>query len=127
MTRRSALLALAAFFAAPLAAIAAGQPFEQAPFDAARKAGKPVLVMVYADWCPTCRRQDPVVEALLKTPEFAKVALFRVDFDMQDDVLAAFKVQRQSTLIVFKGEREVARSTGDTKHESIAAMLRKGL
>jgi hypothetical protein len=46
---------------------------------------------------------------------------------MQDDVLAAFKVQRQSTLIVFKGEREMARSTGDTKPDSIAAMLRKAL
>lgn len=127
MTRRSALLAFAALLAAPFAALAGGQPFEQAPFDAARRAGKPVLVMVYADWCPTCRKQDPAVEALLKTPEFAKFALFRVDFDMQDDVLAAFKVQRQSTLIVFKGEREVARSTGDTRPDSIAAMLRKAL
>lgn len=127
MTRRSALLALATLCLAPLAAVAAGQPFEQVPFDAARKAGKPVLVMVYADWCPTCRKQDPVVEALLKTPEFAKVALFRVDFDMQDEVLKALEVQRQSTLIVFKGGREVARSTGDTKPDSIAAMLRKGL
>ncbi len=53
-------------------------------------APKPVLVMVYADWCPTCRKQDPVVEALLKTPEFAKVALFRVDFAKLEEALPAF-------------------------------------
>ena len=70
---------------------------------------------------------NKVVEALLKTPEFAKVALFRVDFDMQDEVLAAFKVQRQSTLIVFKGSNEVGRSVGDTNPAAIEALLSKAL
>lgn len=125
MLRRSFLGLLALLPLVPVAQAATGQPFETAPFDAARKAGKPVLVMVYAEWCPTCRKQDPAVDALIKTPEFAGFEVFRVDFDMQDDVLEAFKVRKQSTLIVFKGQKEVARSTGETRPEAIAELLRK--
>ena len=33
----------------------------------------------------------------------------------------------QSTLIVFKGGKEVGRSTGDTSKDSIAALLQKTL
>ena len=120
-------IAALAFFCLASLAVAAGIPFEQAPFEAAKKAGKPVVVMVYAEWCPTCRKQDPAVDALLKTPEFAKFELFRVDFDMQEEELRALRVSRQSTLIIYKGEKEVSRSTGETRPEMIATQLRKAL
>ena len=51
----------------------------------------------------------------------------RVDFDSQKDVLRRFGVQRQSTLIVFKGATEMGRSVGDTGKTSIEALLAKGL
>jgi len=47
------LVWLAWLLAAP--SFAAGQKFDQATFDALLKSGKPTLVMVHADWCPTCR------------------------------------------------------------------------
>ena len=40
---------------------------------------------------------------------------------------AEFNVQRQSTLIVFKGKQEAGRSVGDTNAASIEALLAKGL
>ena len=45
----------------------------------------------------------------------------------QKDVLRRFNVQRQSTLIVFKGKQEAGRSVGDTNAASIEALLAKGL
>ena len=125
MLRRSVLGLLVTFLLTASALAATGKPFEMEPFNAARRAGKPILVMVYAEWCPTCRKQDPAVEALMRTPEFAGFEVFRVDFDMQDDVLDAFKVRKQSTLLVFKGDKEVARVTGETRPEAIAELLRK--
>lgn len=107
------------------AAMAAGQGFDQAAFDALLKQGKPVLVHVHADWCPTCKAQDAVLSDLLKTPELQGLTALRVDFDAQKDVVKTFKARSQSTLIVFKGGKEVGRSTGDTKKESIAALLKK--
>jgi len=47
--------------------------------------------------------------------------------DNQKDAVRNFGAQSQSTLIVFKGEKEISRSVGDTKSESIAALLGSAL
>ncbi len=41
------------------------KPFTQAEFSAAQKDGKPILVDIFAPWCPTCRAQKPILEVLL--------------------------------------------------------------
>ena len=115
------LLAAATSFAAET------KPFDQATFEALQAAGKPVLVDVYADWCPTCKAQEPLISALIVSAEFKDYTVLRVNFDTQKDVRKVLNVPNQSTLIVYRGKREVVRSTGDTSKESIAASLRKGL
>lgn len=105
----------------------ANAAFDAAKFDALGKEGKPVLIAIHADWCPTCKAQEPIVAELLKTTEFKGITAFRVDFDGQKDAVKRFKATMQSTLIVFKGGKEVGRSTGDTKKDSIAALLRKAI
>jgi thiol-disulfide isomerase/thioredoxin len=103
------------------------KPFDQATFDALQAANKPVLVDVYADWCPTCKQQEPLISALIGSPEFKDYTVLKVNFDTQKDVRKTLRVNYQSTLIVYRGKQEVARSTGDTNKDSIAASLRKGL
>jgi thioredoxin 1 len=112
---------------ASASAWAVGQHFDKATFDALQKAGKPTLVVVHADWCPTCRAQEPVLSGLLKKPDLAKLTALEVDFDGQRDVVRSFKATQQSTLIVFKGGAEVGRSVGDTSPEGIEALLKKAL
>jgi thioredoxin 1 len=114
-------------FLAAGASLAADRAFDQATFDVLQQQGKPTLVMIHADWCPTCKAQEPILGELLKTPELQSITALRVDFDEQKTVVRAFKVQYQSTLIVFKGGKEVGRSTGDTKKDRIAALLRKAI
>ena len=53
--------------------------------------------------------------------------VLKVNYDTQKDVRLKLGVAQQSTFIVFRGTREIARSTGDTDRNSIAATLRKGL
>ena len=74
-----------------------------------------------------CRAQDAVLEKLLPTNEFKPITTLKVNFDDQQSVVKAFGVRYQSTLIVFKGGKEVARVTGETNREHIAALLRKAL
>ena len=110
-----------------VASAAETKPFDQATFVALQASNKPVLVDVYADWCPTCKQQAPILSELLSRPEFKDYTVLRVNFDTQRDVRKTLRASYQSTLIVYRGKQEVARSTGDTNKDSIAASLRKGL
>lgn len=101
--------------------------FSAGAFDAAVASGKPVLVEVTAPWCPTCKAQKPILSSLSARKEFAGFAVFEVDFDSQKDALKKLNVQKQSTLIVYKGKAEAGRSTGDTNATSIEALLKKGI
>jgi thioredoxin 1 len=53
--------------------------------------------------------------------------VLRVDFDGQKEALKTFNVSKQSTLIVFKGATEMARSTGETSATSIEKLLQKAI
>lgn len=127
---RSALLALIACFvllAAQPASAAEWKDFDAGAFAAAQQDGKPILVDVFAAWCPVCRAQNPVLVQLTREPKFKDMVVFKVDFDSQKDALRALNAQRQSTLIVFKGEKETGRSVGDTNPGSIEALLDSAL
>jgi thiol-disulfide isomerase/thioredoxin len=123
---RSTLVLVAGLFLSG-ALRATERPFDATEFDAAQRAGKPVLVAVHADWCPTCRVQEEVLGGLLGRKEFAGFAVFIVDYDLQKAALKRFGVRTQSTLIVFKGKNEVARSIAQTNKDAIAADLAKAL
>jgi thioredoxin 1 len=101
--------------------------FDKAAFDQAQNANKSVLVYVSAPWCPTCKAQKPILEKLTNNPKFKNLQVFDVDFDSRKDVLAFFKVNMQSTLIVFKGKDEKGRSTGDTSEKGLSDLLDKSL
>ena len=85
------------------------------------------MIDVTAPWCPTCKAQHPILSDLEAQPRFKDLVVLNVDFDSQKDVLRRFGVRMQSTLIAFRGDRETARSTGDTRAASIAALLDKTL
>jgi thioredoxin 1 len=128
MISRRTALALAAGLSLTLVSPAlATEKFTFEAFEAAQKAGKPILIDVFAAWCPTCKAQAPIIEGLAKNEKFKDFVFLKIDFDQQKDDLRKLNARNQSTLIVFKGEKEVGRSVGDTKPESVEEMLTKAL
>lgn len=101
--------------------------FTQAAFDAARSAGRPILVEVSAPWCPICKAQKPILAKLAADPRFKDLQIFDVDFDSRKDVLKQFNARMQSTLIAYKGDKEVGRSVGETQPEWIEGLVEKTL
>jgi thiol-disulfide isomerase/thioredoxin len=118
---RKAVL-IAAVIAMPSLANAE-QPFDAKAFQASQAAGKSILVDVTAPWCPTCKEQKPIVQEIEK--EHPDLVVYEVDFDTARDALRQFRVQHQSTLIVFKGQKEVARSTGETDSALLHSLVAK--
>jgi thiol-disulfide isomerase/thioredoxin len=130
LARRNLFLALIAAFAllAALPASAAEwKPFDAAAFAQAQKDGKPILVDIFAVWCPVCRAQNPILTQLTREPKYNDLVVFKIDFDTQKDAVRAVKATSQSTLIAYHGEKETDRSVGDTNPASIEALLDKTL
>ena len=120
----------AAFLATALlcvVAFASPAPFDKAAFDKAVAAGEPVIVQFHADWCPTCKAQAPIVAEILREPRMKDVRFFIADFDTEKDLKKALTVYSQSTFVVYKGGKEVARSTGQTTLGAIDATFSKAL
>ena len=116
-TRRSFLILMRL---APAALAGPAMAFEFQPYDAAaaQKAiatGKPVVVHVNVWWCLQCHAQASILDSLKSDPAYDGVSFFRVDYDKQKDVVAKLDCPR-STLIAYKGGKEVSRmSWGITK------------
>ena len=102
----------------------ARQPFDAKAFEQAQAAGKTVLIDVYASWCPVCKKQQPTIARLEK--EKPGLVVYEVNFDKDKSALKRFAVQAQATLIVFRGAKEVGRSTGETDPGRIQALVEKG-
>jgi len=130
LNRRHLLAALATSATLSFVAMASAmdkKPFDQAAFEADQAAGKPILVEVTAPWCPVCKAQAPILSRLKSDPRFKDLVSFNIDFDSQKDLLQKFNVQKQSTLIVFKGKQETGRSTGDSNADTIESLLGKAI
>lgn len=127
MTTRRRFLAIATLAWAVPGAVRAGTAFEHAAFAAAQAEGRPILVVVSAPWCPICKAQKPILAQLATDKRFAALAIFEIDFDSQKALLRRFDARSQSTLIAFKGAREMGRSVGETQPEWIEGLLEKTL
>lgn len=127
-TARNSAIGLAVVLAAVASAARAAEEraFEAKAFLAAQAQGRTIVVAVHADWCPTCKAQRPILDKLSHEPGFAGFERFRVDFDAQKDAVRRFKAPMQSTLVVFKGSKEVGRSVGETAEPGLRALLEKG-
>lgn len=119
-----AAIVLAIIVALPTSA-GASQPFDARAFQKAQAAGKTTLIHVGAPWCGTCRRQQPIIHQIEQ--ELPNVVVYEVDFDTEKDVLERLGVRYQTTLIVFKGTTEMARSVGQIDPGGIRALVAAGL
>ena len=109
------------------AAFAAGQPITATELADIEKQGKSAVISTHADWCSTCKKQDKVLSDFMKDPDYKNVVFYQVDYDNQKDLLKALKVRSQSTIIVYKNGKEVARATGDTKEAALAKLTRQAI
>lgn len=99
------------------------EPFSIERFDALQAQGRPVLVDVYADWCPTCRRQSAILMRLLAEEAFEDLVALRLDWDAQRSEARALGAPRQSTVFVFRGGERQVMSVAETDEARLREVL----
>ena len=85
--------------------------------------GEPLLVEVYASWCPTCLLQHKALETLHEEGRGPKIRAIRVDFDRDEDFRRAFGFNHTGTMVLFNQGRETARQSGLVTPDKIEAFL----
>ena len=102
------------------------KPYSATALAEAQKAESPVALHFRADWCPTCRAQDKVLEGLKAEPGL-NLTVLAVNYDTEKDLKKQYKISSQSTLVVLKGQKESARLVGDTSRQGILTALKTPL
>lgn len=118
----SALLVFAAIAAQALDI----KPYTAAALAQAQKAGQPVALHFHADWCPTCRAQEKVLQGLKSEPGLDLTVLV-ANYDTEKELKRRFNIRAQSTLVVLRGEKETYRMVGDTSPGGIRGALKSAL
>ena len=101
------------------------QPYSDQVFEKLQAAGASIVVFVHADWCPVCQVQKPIVYDFANSKAYGTVKVLMVDFDMQKEVVQKFNVQHQSTLIAFRGGKELNRIVGITQKNLIEVLFQR--
>lgn len=102
------------------------QPFVAATFEKAQAERKTVVLHFFADWCPSCQAQKKILDPMFADDGYLRRVLFlSVPYDDALALRKELKVNRQSTLIVFKGRDEVAREAGVTEKEGLETFFKR--
>lgn len=120
------MMLAATLLATPALASPPAGPFEAFSlerFEALQQAGRPVLVEVHADWCPTCRRQTAILTRLLAEDGFEDIVALKLDWDDQRSEARALGAPRQSTLFVFRGGERQVMSVAETDETRLREVL----
>ena len=98
--------------------------FSKDLFDKAQSDGKVVVVSSWIKYCSSCASQIKVLNKAKNDFENIEYFTFEVTNREIADLL---KVQYQTTLLIFKNNKEVYRSIGETSREEIYKALKSSI
>ena len=98
--------------------------FDNELFQNAQSEGKVVVVSSWIKYCTSCASQMKVLNKVKN--DFENIEYFT--FEITNREISDFlKVQYQTTLLIFKNNKEVYRSIGETSREEIYKALKSSI
>ena len=105
-------------------AVAKETTFNKELFDKAQSDGKIVIVSSWVKYCTSCASQMKVLDKAKN--DFENIEYFK--FDVRNKEIAnLLNVQYQTTLLIFKDNKEIYRSVGETSKDLIYKAIKSSI
>ena len=105
-------------------AVAKETTFNKELFDKAQSDGKIVIVSSWVKYCTSCASQMKVLDKAKN--DFENIEYFK--FDVRNKEIAnLLNVQYQTTLLIFKDNKEIYRSVGETSKDLIYKAIQSSI
>ena len=105
--------------------------FTKELFDKAQSEGKVVIVSSWIKYCSSCASQMKVLKKAKNKGELLDIKFDNIEyfsFDVTNKEIAdLFNVQYQTTLLIFKDNKEVYRSIGETTEDLIYEAIKASI
>ena len=105
--------------------------FDKVLFDKAQSEGKFVVVSSWIKYCSSCASQMKVLKNAKKEGKLSDIKFDNIEyfsFDVTNEEIAnLFKVQYQTTLLIFKNNEEIYRSVGETTKDLIYDAIKSSI
>ena len=118
------LVIIAIYFATISLSSAKETTFKKELFDKALSDGKVVVVSSWIKYCTSCASQMKVLDKAKN--DFDNIEYFKFDVTNKE-IAEFFNIQYQTTLLIFKDNKEVYRSIGETTKELIYDALKSSI
>ena len=94
-------------------------------FEKAKKNGETVVVTAWAKYCGTCKKQKVVLDQAEK--DFNDVLFLYYNHPKMKDIAKYLKIDYRSTILVYKGDKEVSRTIGQLDKSVIYSNIKKAI
>ena len=105
--------------------------FDKKLFDKAQSEGKVVIVSSWIKYCSSCAGQMKILKTAKKEGGLSDIKFDNIEyfaFDVTNKEIAnLLKVQFQTTLLIFKNNKEIYRSVGETTEDLIYEAIKSSI
>ena len=105
--------------------------FSKELFDKAKSEGKIVIISSWIKYCSSCASQMKVLNKAKKEGKLSDIEFTNIEYFVFDvtnkEIADLFNIQYQTTLLIFKGNKEVYRSIGETTEDLIYEAIKASI
>ena len=113
------------FFCLSANAVEKKTNFTEEVFENAKTSGKTIVINSYEVWCGTCSKQTKILNQAEK--EFKDIIFLSYEQSNNKDIAQKLGIKFWTTIVVYKGDNEIARIVGQTDKETIYSAIQKGI
>ena len=99
--------------------------FSEEVFEKAKVSGKTVVVNSFEVWCHTCSKQTKILNQAEK--KFTNIIFLSYEQSKNKDIAQKLGIKFWTTIVVYKGNDEVARIVGQTDKKTIYSAIQRGI